>query len=116
LVSGADGCAHPRRATLGSPPIRSSLRRASSSPRLRSGISCRQCRSRAGRLLRGEKPAELPIQTTSKGELVINRKTAKALGLDMPEKLLALATEVIVPKSRGMSTGGLLPRYCSGLL
>jgi ABC-type uncharacterized transport system substrate-binding protein len=49
----------------------------------------------AGRLLRGEKPAELPIQTTSKGELVINRKTAKALGLDMPENLLALATEVI---------------------
>jgi ABC-type uncharacterized transport system substrate-binding protein len=49
----------------------------------------------AGRLLRGEKPAELPIQTASKGELVINRKTAKALGLDMPEKLLTLATEVI---------------------
>jgi putative ABC transport system substrate-binding protein len=49
----------------------------------------------AGRLLRGEKLAELPIQTTSKGELVINRKTAKALGLDASEKLLAVATEVI---------------------
>ena len=49
----------------------------------------------AGRLLKGEKPAELPIQTASKGELVINLRTAKALGLDMPEKLLALAAEVI---------------------
>jgi len=49
----------------------------------------------AGRLLKGEKPAELPIQTTSKGELVINRTTAKMLGLETPEKLLALATEVI---------------------
>jgi putative ABC transport system substrate-binding protein len=49
----------------------------------------------AGRLLKGEKPTELPIQTASKGELVINLTTAKALGLDIPEKLLALATEVI---------------------
>jgi putative ABC transport system substrate-binding protein len=49
----------------------------------------------AGRLLRGEKPADLPIQITSKGQLVINGKTAKALGLDAPEKLLAAATEVI---------------------
>ena len=48
-----------------------------------------------GRLLKGEKPTELPIQTASKGELVINLRTAKALGLDMPEKLLALAAEVI---------------------
>ena len=49
----------------------------------------------AGRLLKGEKPAELPIQRASKGELVINLKTAKALGLDIPEKLLALATQVV---------------------
>jgi len=43
----------------------------------------------------GREPTELPIQTASKGELVINLKTAKALGLDIPEKLLALAAEVI---------------------
>jgi putative ABC transport system substrate-binding protein len=49
----------------------------------------------AGRLLKGEKPTELPIQTASKGELVINLRTAKAFGLDIPEKLLALAAEVI---------------------
>jgi ABC-type uncharacterized transport system substrate-binding protein len=49
----------------------------------------------AGRLLKGEKPAELPIQRASKGELVINLKTAKTLGLDIPEKLLALGAEVI---------------------
>ena len=49
----------------------------------------------AGRLLKGEKPTELPIQIASKGELVINLRTAKALGLDIPEKLLALAAEVI---------------------
>jgi putative ABC transport system substrate-binding protein len=49
----------------------------------------------AGRLLKGAKPAELPIQIASKGELVINLRTAKALGLDIPEKLSALAAEVI---------------------
>jgi putative ABC transport system substrate-binding protein len=49
----------------------------------------------AGRLLKGAKPAELPIQIASKGELVINLRTAKALGLDIPEKLSALAADVI---------------------
>jgi hypothetical protein len=81
----------------------------------------RQAASYVARILRGEKAGDLPVQQPSKFQLIVNIKTAKALGLDVPAEVLATADEVDrIAASNAASAHGRLwhkaaERACAGM-